>query len=368
MLRVLFLIDTMQMGGAERITAQLLPGFDRIQPLLCTLQPRRDSPLTTQLQAIPRFDLGARRLLDPIAFMRLLQLLRTQQIDLIHAQLQDATIFAALAGRLTGLPVVITRHLIGDDTATPRKRWRNQLEQAAIRWGVTRLICVSDAARDHYAQLTGLPSDRFITIYNGIDLTPYNTPSDRSRLRADLGLDPQALIVTMVGVMRPGKGHEIAIRAAEALPTLHFLLVGDGERRADLEAHAPPNVRFLGQRLDIPQIWRASDIAILPSESEALPTVLIEAGAAALPTIATRVGGIAEVVIDGETGLLIPPKDPAALITAIQTLIQRPDLRLSMGGRAADWVRERFTLDGQRAALSALYAAVSAPKPGSSSG
>lgn len=367
MLRVLFLIDTMQMGGAERITAQLLPGFDTIQPLLCTLQPRRDSPLTAQLHAIPRFDLGARRLLDPIALGRLIRLIRTQQIDLIHAQLQDATIFAALAGHLTGTPVVITRHLIGDDSATPRKRWRNQLEQQAIRWGGTRVISVSEAAADHYARLTRIPIDRFTTIYNGIDLAPYEENADRSQLRAALGLDPQAFIVTMVGVMRPGKGHEIAIRAAEGLPSVCFLLVGDGERRAALESIAPPNVRFLGQRLDIPQIWRASDLAILPSESEALPTVLIEAGAAELSTVATRVGGIAEVVIDGETGLLIPPNDPAALVEAIETLIGRPQVRQAMGQRAAGHIRARFTLSGQRAALSALYAAISAPRRGSSS-
>src|SRR5688572_5900211 len=112
-LRVLLLIDSFKMGGAERVTAAILPHLDRsrVTPIICTIKTRGNSPLIEQLGDVPRFDLGAKRMLDPKAFKRLLALLAEQRIDLIHAQLQDSTIMAAAANRVTGIPVVVTRHL-----------------------------------------------------------------------------------------------------------------------------------------------------------------------------------------------------------------------------------------------------------------
>src|SRR4051812_15232081 len=219
-MRVLFLIDSFQMGGAERITAAILPHLDRsrIEPLVCTLRTRGDSPLAQKLGGVPRFDLGAWRMLDPFAFRRLLRLLRMQQIDLIHAQLQDATVFGVAANKLTGIPVVVTRHIIGDDVRTTRKRMRNYVEGMSVRTGVKRVITVSDATRDYYARQMSLPLSRFQTIYNGIDLDNFAQAADKQAERAALGLSMQGPLVTMIGVMRPGKGHQVAIEAARHVP------------------------------------------------------------------------------------------------------------------------------------------------------
>ena len=140
-LRILLLIDSFRMGGAERITVALLPHFDRsrVTPLVCPLHRRRESPLSEQLGDVPRFDLGAKRLIDLAAFRRLLRLLREQEIDLIHAQLQDVTVLAALANKMTGIPVVVTRHLIYDDAQNLRRRLRNRLERFAVRLYQSRL-------------------------------------------------------------------------------------------------------------------------------------------------------------------------------------------------------------------------------------
>src|SRR4051812_13482962 len=204
-MRVLFLIDSFQMGGAERITAAILPHLDRsrIEPLVCTLRTRGDSPLAQKLGGVPRFDLGAWRMLDPFAFRRLLRLLRMQQIDLIHAQLQDATVFGVAANKLTGIPVVITRHVIADDIRTTRKRLRNYVEGMSVRIGVERVITVSDATRDDYAKRMSLPLTRFQTIYNGIDLESFASAPDKQAERVELGLPLAGPLVTMVGVMRP---------------------------------------------------------------------------------------------------------------------------------------------------------------------
>lgn len=358
--RVLFLIDSMQMGGAERITAALLPRFDRsrITPILCTLHTNLDSPLVEQIRDIPRFDLGAKRLLDPLAFRRLLKILRSEKIQLIHAQLQDATVYAVAANKLTGIPVITTRHLMGDMDGTRRKNLRNKLEHWTVSSGVKRVITVSDASRDMYAQMTGIPASRFQTIYNGIDLSSYNSGTRKSR--EALGLPQDKTLITMVGVLRPGKGQDVAIEAAKRLqsqPNAHFVFVGDGENREKLEEQARglTNVTFLGQRMDVPDIWRASDIAILPSDSEALPTVLIEAGAAGLPVIASRVGGVPEIIEDGVTGYLTPPRNPQALADAICRLLENPQQARQMGERACERVHRLFTLDGQVESLTGLY-------------
>jgi glycosyltransferase involved in cell wall biosynthesis len=122
-----------------------------------------------------------------------------------------------------------------------------------------------------------------------------------------------------------------------------------------LQAAGLRNVYFAGTRKDIPDILSAADLLVLPSDSEALPTVLIEAGAAGLPVIASTVGGVKEIVEDGRTGILIPPRDPAALASAIQRLLADHALMRRMGEQARQSIQERFTLQRQAQQLTALY-------------
>lgn len=362
-LTVLFLIDSFRMGGAERITVALLPHLDRqrVKPLVATITTRRESPLGRQLGDVPKFDIEASRLLDPAALRRLIRLIQTQQVDLIHAQLQDATLFAVATRPFVRKPIVITRHLIGDDAYNWRRRWRSRLEGEAVKRGVDKIISVSNAARDHYAQSLGIPLSRFETIYNGIDLARFAPQGDKRDLRQRLGLPQDRFIILMVGVMRPGKGQEVAIAAVKDLPDdALLLLVGDGKAPYpdQLKAQAQgleQRVQFLGQRLDIPDLLNAADLFILPSDSEALPTVLIEAGAAGLPVVATHVGGVPEVIQDGATGILIPPQNPGALSQAIYQLHQSPERCQQMGKAAFEYVNSLFGLPQQAENTTRLY-------------
>ncbi|MFN8530239.1 MAG: glycosyltransferase [Anaerolineae bacterium] len=359
-LRVLYLIDSFQMGGAERITAAFLPHFDpaQVEPILCTLNLRKESPLIEQVRAFPRFNLRAKRLLDPLAFARLIGVLRRERIDLIHAQLQDATVFATLAHVITRIPVVITRHVMVDDETNWRRSRRSQLERWAVRTSAARVISVSKAAGERYREMVGLPAERFETIYNGIDLERFGGGEKAADLRARLGLPTGVPLVTMVGVLRAGKGQDVCIEAARSLPGVHFALVGDGELRTDLEAQAADlrdRVHFLGQRMDIPDILRASDGFVLPSDNEALPTVVIEAGAAGLPVIASQVGGIPEIIEEGVSGLLIPVRRPDLLAEKIRWVLDHPDEGKRLGETASQRIRSIFSLPAQTAALTHLY-------------
>lgn len=355
----------MRMGGAERITVALLPHIDRqrITPIVGVLSTEGESPLGEQLGEVQRLDLEAKRLLDPAALRRLLRFIEAEQIDLIHAQLQYATIFAAIAKQVRGVPMVVTRHLIADDEANWREAFRNKIERWTVKRYAAKMITVSDAAQHYYANLTEMPPQQFQTIYNGIDLSRFAASADKATLRASLGLPTDATIVCMVGVMRQGKGHTVLIEAAKQLPDAYFILVGDGELRPELEAQASDLIAqnrllFMGQRLDIPDILNASDIFVLPSDSEALPTVLIEAGAARLPVVATRVGGIPEIIQDGQTGIIIPPKNPATLADVLRGLISDSAKRESMGAGAYAHIQAHFTLEQQAAATMALYESV----------
>jgi len=363
-LRVLFLIDSFRMGGAERVTVALLPYLagNHIAPYICTLNHRKDSPLIEAIRAtgLPLFNLDASRMFDVRAFYRLIGILRREKIQLVHAQLQDSNIFAAAASRVTGIPAITTRHVINDDDSTYRRKLRNKLEKFAVRKAMALTIAVSNATREHYANLAAIPLSRIKTIYNGIELKQFQRVSDKSQLRRNLGLPLEIPLIIMVGVMRPGKGHDIAIEAMRNVKDAHLLLVGDGhpEFRTRLESSIPDlrqRVHLLGQRMDIPDLLNASDILILPSYSEALPTVLIEAGAAGLPAIASDVGGCDEIIQHGNTGMLIPPGDADALSSCILELLGDREKREAMGLSARLFINSRFSLRRQADELMSTY-------------
>ncbi|MFN8373156.1 MAG: glycosyltransferase family 4 protein [Anaerolineae bacterium] len=361
-LRVLYLIDAMRMGGAERITAALFPYLDRqrVTPILCTLHRRRESDLINTIGDVEHIDLASKRLVDPAAIKRLIDLIQERNIDVIHAQLQDATVFAALARVFTHTPIVITRHLMEDDRKNIRRRLRNRVERFTISSSVARVISVSDAALEAYVQKLQISRERFVTVYNGIDIERFKPNADKSDMRKKLNLPDDKPLIAMVGVMRGAKGHDVAIEAARQVTNAHFLLVGDGAQRPQYEQQAQglSNVHFLGQRMDVPEILSACDILILPSDMEALPTVLIEAGAAGLPCVASDVGGASEIVKDGETGFMIPPRNPDALAAALKRLLDDPAFAKAMGDKARAMVLERFTLSKQALELVELYARV----------
>ncbi|MDQ7036283.1 MAG: glycosyltransferase family 4 protein [Anaerolineae bacterium] len=255
-----------------------------------------------------------------------------------------------------GFPFVVTRHITTDDISTQKRKWLVDVERYAFR-RTKRLIYVSDATSKYHQNILKMPPSKYTTIYNGIDLAKFQVDKDRRALAQELGFPTDKPLVVMVGVMRPGKGHVVAIDAARQLPAVNFLMVGDGEDADSIKAYAKglDNVIFLGTRKDVPTILKAVDMLILPSDMEALPTVLIEAGAAGLPSIASDVGGVTEIVVDDETGIVIPPQDPDSLAAAIQRLIADPALMENMGKAAFERIQATFTLQNQARELTALY-------------
>jgi glycosyltransferase involved in cell wall biosynthesis len=207
-----------------------------------------------------------------------------------------------------------------------------------------------------------LPAERILVIPNGVDTRPFSLR--RGGFREREGIPADRTVITTVGRLDTQKGLPYLLEAARLVtrgrPDLRFLVVGEGPRRRDLLRHRDRlglkgHVSFLGFRTDIPQILADSDIFVLPSLWEGMPIVLLEALAAGLPAVATDVPGVTEVLTDGETGLVVPPKDAGALARALRELLDDPALRRRFAQAGRRRVAEDFGWEKVVATTMALY-------------
>jgi len=354
------------MAGTERNIVSVAPHIKAqgVDLRLVSMNTRRDSPLAEEFDAsgISRFDLHAERMIDKAAWNRFTEMLRDEKIDVIHAQDQDTIIYAALAHRRLKLPTVMSRHVLFEPADTVKEKVRSQMVLLAAKLGFDRIIAVSEAVRQDFSNLAGVPLDKIKTIYNGLDVDRFMIDTPKAELRERFGWDADAPTVIMVAALRRGKGHEVLFQAIpqirETVPNVQIKLVGDGEIADKIREQAAPYadvVEFLGQRTDVPELVAASDALTLPSWAEALPTVLIEAGAAGVPCVATDVGGAKEITLHEDTGYIIPPGDVNALADRLIAVLQDPDAARAMGNRARERVVNTFTLERQAQQIVNLY-------------
>lgn len=272
------------------------------------------------------------------------------QPHIIHAHNPTSLHYAALGKSATGAQLLMTDHGQGNGIgrAIPRRTWEK----------TDRIVAVSEATA---RKRTESPqSARYCVIHNGVELSP--VVSNRKEIREKLNIREDSVAGIIVARIDGKKGHETLIAATEALDEKapYLLIVGDGVQRATLEdiAIRSPNskqIRFLGFRSDIPDLLAASDFFVLPSLTEGLPLSVLEAMAQKLPVIATNVGGIPELVVDGETGILIPPNDPDALANAMERMIRDPAMRRRMGEAGYHRVATEFSFNEMTRKYEALY-------------
>jgi L-malate glycosyltransferase len=227
---------------------------------------------------------------------------------------------------------------------------------------IDAIAAISGGVRDALLA-SGVPARRIEVIPSGIDLAPFDEPFDRAAARRALGLAPDDVLAIQVAALAPHKSQTTLLRAAALLrdrsPRLHVWIAGEGELRDALLSehralHLDDRVRFLGFRDDVTALLRAADLFVLSSYLEGLGTSILDAMAAGLPVVATQVGGIPEAVRDGETGFLVPPRNPAALAEAMARLAGDAALRGALGGRGREAVRE-FGADRTATLTRSLY-------------
>ncbi len=290
----------------------------------------------------------------------LVRLIRLRGVAILHAHEFFMNTLGLMASRLTGVPLVATVH--GKNYYADRLRRR--IAYRLVGRFAGRMVTVSEDNKRFLAERIGIPRSRVQVIPNGVPLDQNASEAGISALRKALGLNHHNEIVGTVGSLYPVKGHKYLIDAARAVlrrfQEAVFLIVGRGGLLEELEAQADQlgiasHLRFLGHREDVRDLLSVCDVFVLPSLSEGLPLALLEAMAAGVPAVATRVGGVGEVLEDRKTGLLVPPGDSRALAQGIMTLLEDRSLARELADAARGMVASRFSLTGMVHAYQDLY-------------
>lgn len=284
---------------------------------------------------------------------RLVKFIKEKKIDIVQTAILPADVYGRISAKLAGVPFISsTIHNI-DDYRMERKYF---LHRAADRWSMslaTHIVTVSKAVEKFISQWPEVRS-KITTICNGIDGQKYNVDIDTEIYKAELGLQNKVPTIGVTARLVKQKGLEFLLEAASYVlkggRQVQFIVVGDGPLKEELEGLAKKlrieqNIFFTGFREDIPQILAILYIFVLPSLWEGLPLSVIEAMFSSKPAIATNVSGTPEAVVDGETGILIPPKDSKLLAEAIIELLDSPEKRKRMGEKGRQRALDLFSIE-----------------------
>jgi L-malate glycosyltransferase len=368
-IRLLKVVPTLRWGGTEH---QVMALGRRLDPGRFALEfacLRRQGSFAAELDArgIPLREYGIRTFFSVHAVAqqaRLASDVRRSRTQIVHAYSFYGNVFAIPPAWLAAAPVVIASIRDCGVYLTPT--------QQTVQRHVCRLadcVLVNAEAVKTWLIGQGYNPAKIVVIRNGVDLERFNHPPDARRIRCELGIPLSAPLVAVASRLHPLKGLEQFLEAAAVVgrrfPEVRFLMIGEtsptDRTYLDLltvlagRLGLGDRVVFTGLRDDVPSLLACAAVSVMPSLNEALSNVLLESMAAGVPIVATRVGGTAEAVQDGVTGLLVPPGDPGALARSIGRLLSDPELaeRLGRGGRQR--VRRHFSLDAMVQATERLY-------------
>lgn len=350
-LKAMFVITSMPVGGAETLLLNLIRRLDRqrVQAELCCL--KQLGPLGEELaREIPTHDRLIGGKYDVGVWRRLAKLFHTRRIDaVITVGAGDKMFWGRLAARSAQVPVILSAL---HSTGWPDGVGRLNRLLTPITDG---FIGVAAPHGEHLVQNERFPAEKVFVIPNGVDVDRFQPrPECRAALRNELQISAAAPIVGIVAALRPEKHHELFLRAAakvrEQRSDAHFVIVGDGPERPNIERwidelRLREYVHLLGTRSDTPQILAAWDAFALTSHNEANPVSILEALACGVPVVATRVGSIPETVVPGETGYLAMPGDANDVAGHLLRLLNDRDLAMRLGGTGRQRVASRWSLD-----------------------
>ena len=362
-LTVVQYLDSDIFGGSEQVLLHLIAGLDRARwrPVLLHHPEPGLARLVAGARAngVPAY--AVPRVTDTNLLLRLPGLVRAIGIErpaVFHAHLnwQLSCKFGLVAAACRRVPAVVaTVHLFVEALMNRNVR----LQVRAVAAGVDRYVAVARHLRDRLALGIGLPERKLRVVANGIDPAPFTRAPDAA-LRSQLLTGVDRPLVFTAARLAPQKGLDVLLAAAALVPEAVFAIAGDGPERTALETRAAAlgvaeRVRFLGARDDVPALLAACDLFVLPSHYEGLPLSLLEAMAAAKPVVATRIGGPDEVVANGETGILVPPGDAAALASAIWALLAQPERARRSGEAGRERLRAHFSVRTMIDGVTAVY-------------
>lgn len=351
---IVVMLTSFDVGGTEKQTVELVRRLEprRLRVHVACFHER--GPLRHELPdslSVTEFPLqGFRRAEAVRQLARFVRLCRRLDARLVHTCDLYANVFGLTGAGLARVPSRIgsRREVLTGDKS------RAELACQRVVYRAADVVVANSRAASDQLMREGVAAEKTRLIPNGVDVAAFTRARTPGPIRR----------IVMVANLRPEKGHDVLIEAAPHIrarhPDVRFTLAGDGPRREALECLArargvASGIEFLGQADDVPALLAESDLFVLPSRSEAMPNAVIEAMAAGLPVVASRVGGIPELVADGRTGVLVPAGDPAALARAIVELMDRPAHAGSLGRAARAHIERGYSLDRMVDAFERLY-------------
>jgi glycosyltransferase involved in cell wall biosynthesis len=319
-----------------------------------------EAPVVKEAQAagVSVLCLNRRSRVSIQAWWSLASFLRGEEIDVLHAHKYGSNVWGSVIGRLAGVPVVVAQEHTWSYEGDPLRRL---LDRHVVARGADVFLAVSREDRRRMTEVEGIDPNLTRLVHNGIP--PLRLPTGRD-IRGELGIARDAPVVGVIASLRPQKALDVLVRATTLLAPqfqdLTVLIAGDGSERERLESlieatRLERSIMLLGPRGDIPDILSILDVAVSSSDFEGSPLAIMEYMAAGKPVVATRVGGVPDLVEHGKHGLLVEPRDPRDLAGAIAELLRDPERRAAMGALGRERQRREFDIDGTVRRLETLY-------------
>lgn len=369
---VMFVTDTFisppgnPVGGAEKQLYLLATSLDTslFRPIVVQLSPYDYLPIAREnIGSVEVYNFPVTKLYNSNGMRHLkkiFDLAKQKNVDVIHTFFEKSEVIGALVKQFAGVPVWITARR---DLGFKRKKIYTKFFKFAGNH-CNKCVANCEAIKEQMVVNEKVPAGKIDVIYNGLDLTPFGSVADYS-LRDELNVPEHTQLVGMVANMyHEIKGHRYFLEAAsqilKAREDVEFVLVGDGWLRESHETMArdlgiADKVHFLGTRNNIPSIISNFAVSVLCSTSEGFSNVILESMASAKPVVATRVGGNAEMVVDGVTGYIVPPADSSALASSVLAILNSPSLAKVMGQAAREEVVKRFSVQAMVSGYERLY-------------
>jgi len=361
MTRVLYIVNSLDAGGAQRTLIDLAKNLDRrkYKPhVLCLhksglYMDQVAVNMEVSVLALP-YRMRIREILEVGA------MIRKYEPAIVHTFLTNANRWGTIAARISRVPIVVNSL----QNCYYYETWSQKVVDRLAFSLASHAVSCSEAVRKFHVQYKRYPPRKISTIYNAVDTAKFRPAEDKSHLRTLLGIRSDAMVIGITGGLIKQKGHEYLLEAAADLHgkngNIEYVFVGDGPLRSDLEAKAASlglkdHVFFLGVRRDVGALIQGFDIFTLPSLWEGFGIAIAEAMASGVPVVATSVDGIRELVDDGSTGILVPPGDPIALGIALSDLAGDPLQRKAMGAAGRTRIIEQFSLSAMVSAYEKLY-------------
>lgn len=357
---VLHVIYQLHPGGMEYGLVKLVNGLagGPVRSTICTTRPPDQAMAALLAPGVGLVEVKRRKGNDPLLVWRLFTLFRRERPDIVHTHAWGTLVEGLLAARLARVPVLIH----GEHGTLQLKPYQARVQRWAWR-RVDRLLSVSSRLAERMAAAVGVPESAITVIRNGVDLARFSSVS-HEEARRGMGLPDDLFVVGHVGRLVEVKDQASLVEAAAILKSrgLRFLVLiaGDGPLRVSLASRIDRSgvadcVRLVGHVGDVERFYPALDVYVLCSRSEGMPNTVLEAMAAGVPVVATRVGGVDELVVDGVTGLLVEPAKPDQLAGAVGRLIDDEVLRRRMGAAGDERATAQYSVETMLREYGALY-------------